>query len=244
MTVTWVEDANTLAIRAAVYLADLVSAKPEAAIALPTGATPLGLYRQLVLARQAGGFDPHRAKFFNLDEFVGKSVADPQSYGGFLWRHLFEPLGIRADQVRLLHGAAADAQAECDDFEKTIAAAGGLDLAILGLGRNGHVAFNEPGSDWTAGTRCVALTEMTRTAQSTLYRDPAEVPLAGLTMGLPTIRQARAILLLVSGTGKSDAMRAVLRGRPDPLWPVTAILDHPNLTIIADRAVCPEDSVC
>lgn len=237
MHLTWTNGPDNLAEKAAEVVANLLERKPDAAIALPTGTTPLGLYRCLVAQHQAGRLTCASARFFNLDEFAGKSQHDPRSYGGFLWSNLFVPLGVRSEQVRLLQGDAPDPVAECRSFERAIAAAGELDLAILGLGLNGHVAFNEPGSDWTAPTRPVVLAEETRSAQSTLYPDPTEVPQQGLTMGIPTIMAARAILLLVSGTGKDAAFAAILRNRPDPAWPATAILDHPNLTVLADATL-------
>lgn len=237
MTPIWLENSEALSQYAADHVAALLSAKPDAAIAVPTGATPLGLYRRLIALHDSGAFDGTRAHFFNLDEFVGKSADDPRSYGHFLWQHLFRPMKIRPSQARLLRGDAADTDAECLAFERAIEDVGGLDLAILGLGRNGHIAFNEPGSDWNARTRLVALTEKTRAAQAVLYPDPAEVPAAGLTMGVATIMRAKAILLLVAGDGKDEAVAALLRGIPDQNWPVTALLDHPNVTVLADRQI-------
>lgn len=237
MNPIWLENSDALSEWAAHHVAALLVDKPEAVIAVPTGATPLGLYRRLVGLHDSGAFDGTRARFFNLDEFVGKSADDPRGYGHFLWQHLFRPLKIQPSQVRLLRGDAADTDAECLAFERAIEDVGGLDLAILGLGRNGHIAFNEPGSDWNAGTRLVALTEKTRAAQAVLYPDPAEVPAAGLTMGVATIKRAKAILLLVAGDGKDEAVAALLRGVPDKNWPVTALLDHPNVTVVADRQV-------
>lgn len=237
MTPIWLENSEALSQYAADHVAALLADKPDAVIAVPTGATPLGLYRRLIALHDSGAFDGTRAHFFNLDEFVGKSADDPRSYGHFLWQHLFRPMKIRPSQVRLLRGDAADTDAECLAFERAIKDVGGLDLAILGLGRNGHIAFNEPGSDWNAGTRLVALTEKTRAAQAVLYQDPAEVPAAGLTMGVATIMRAKAILLLVAGDGKDEAVAALLRGIPDQNWPVTALLDHPNVTVLADRQI-------
>jgi glucosamine-6-phosphate deaminase len=214
---------------------ELLSRKPDASIALPTGSTPLGLYHHLVRLHGAGRFACGQARFFNLDEFVGLASDDARSYGAFLWHHLFHPLAIRPDQVRLLRGDAPDLAAECRGFDRAIAAAGGLDLAILGLGANGHVAFNEPGDGWDIATHEVALAEMTRRAQLGRFASMEAVPARGLTMGLGTIRAARALLLLVSGPSKAAALSAILRGTPDLNWPVTAILQHPHLTVLADR---------
>jgi glucosamine-6-phosphate deaminase len=239
LQLTWLDNATQLAELAARQIAALLAEKPEAVLALPTGSTPLGLYQQLNTLQARGDIDVSQARFFNLDEFVGKSIADANSYAAFLWRHCFTPLGIKPAQVRLLQGDAVDRAGECRRFDEAIAAAGGLDLAILGLGTNGHVAFNEPGSDWLAPTREVVLETATKQAQQGLYSNPADVPHHGLTMGIATIRAARAILLLVSGANKAAAVDAMLRGEPDPAWPVTAILDHPRLTILGDKKLRP-----
>lgn len=239
MNIVWTENPERLASRAAEIVAELLKAKPDAAIALPTGSTPLGMYRALADLKAAGAFPCERAKFFNLDEFSGKSIGDPQSYAAFLWMHFFSPLGITSEQVRLLDGGATNLRQECEAFEAAIDAAGGLDLAILGLGRNGHVAFNEPGCDWQARTRQVRLTAETREAQRVLYDNPLDVPVEGLTMGIPTILSAKTILLLVSGDGKSTALRALMRGSPDPDHSVTAITGHPSLIVLVDEALRP-----
>lgn len=239
MQIDWTETSTELAEHAAAIIAALLEAKSDAAIALPTGNTPLGLYRHLAELQRAGRLSCDGARLFNLDEFTGKSKNDPRSYGAFLWQHLLQPLAIKPGQVRLLRGDAPDVEAECRHFDQAIAAAGGLDLAVLGLGSNGHVAFNEPGSDWDSITREVVLADTTRQAQHGLFDTDADVPRRGLTMGLRTIREARAILLLVSGSSKADALAAFLRGRPDKNWPVTALLGHPNLAIVADGRLNP-----
>ncbi len=157
---------------AADYVAALLAEKPAAVLALPTGETPLGLYRTLATRQAAGAVDLHAASFFNLDEFEGKGLADADSYASFLMANAFGPLSIAPDKLRLLRGDAPDAEAECLAYDAAIAAAGGLDLAILGLGRNGHVAFNEPGDDWSLETHRVRLTESTRAAQGGIYARP------------------------------------------------------------------------
>lgn len=219
---------------AADLVAALLARKRDAVIALPTGETPLGLYRVLAARQAQGVVDCHSARFFNLDEFEGKGLADPGSYAGFLMANAFGPMGILPDQLRLLQGDAPDAEAECRTYDAEIAAAGGLDLAILGLGRNGHVAFNEPGDDWSLETHRVRLTESTRAAQSGLYASPDDVPDYGLTMGVATVLKARKLLLLVSGQGKEEALKALFSGTVDPDRSVTALVGHPDLTVLRD----------
>jgi glucosamine-6-phosphate deaminase len=239
MNLIWVEDAEALAEAAAARVAALLAIQPTAVIALPTGATPLGLYERLIARRQAGSLRPDEARFFDLDEFLGLPASDRRSYAGFLARHLFGPLGLRADRIRLLDGAAADPDAECRAYDAAIEAAGGLDLAVLGLGANGHVAFNEPGDDWALGTHVVTLADSTRRAQGLLFASESEVPRRGLTLGIASLRAARALLLLVQGEGKAAALGALRAGVADRRWPVTALLDHPDLTVLADRELRP-----
>ncbi|HEY4164684.1 MAG TPA: glucosamine-6-phosphate deaminase [Dongiaceae bacterium] len=229
------KSAEQMAEAAAQEFLEVLKRKPAATVALPTGNTPLILYSRLAALRREGRFSCDRARFFNLDEFIGKSAEDDQSYAAFLWRHAFQPLEIAPGQVRLLRGDAADPRAECLAFEQAIADAGGIDLAILGLGANGHIAFNEPGSSWDSETHEIVLTLESRRGQLGLFATEAEVPPRAITMGVKTIRSARQILLLVSGWAKSNALAALLRKGPDPQWPVTALLDHPNLTVLAEE---------
>ena len=235
MELTWVEDEVELAEGAAAEVARLVAVKPQASIALATGRTPRGLYRRLVQKFEAGTLAVDGVRFFNLDEFVGLPAEDPRSYSAYLWKHVLGPLEVRAARVRLLKGDAVDLAGECRAYDDVIAAAGGLDIAILGLGTNGHIAFNEPGDDWAAGTHVVTLAASTRRAQHHLFASEAEIPTRGLTMGIATIRAARSVILLAMGEGKAAALAALRGGKPDPAWPATALLGHPDLTVFADR---------
>ena len=146
--------------------ADLVAAqlksKPRSVLALPTGSTPLALYAELVRRSRGGFANLAEARIFDLDEYRGLPSSDPSSYAAFIRAHLTAPLGLADDHVRLLRGDAPDPQAECDDYERAIAQLGGIDLCVLGLGENGHIAFNEPGSAWDTRTRVVELAASTR----------------------------------------------------------------------------------
>ena len=185
----------------------------------------------------AGEVSLSTARFFNLDEYVGVGQDDPHSFAAFLRRHFLDPAAIPPEHVRLLRGDAIDLAAEAAAHDAAVAARGGLDLAILGLGSNGHIAFNEPGAYWDAGTHVLPLTEATRIANAAYFADSFLVPSHGLTMGIGMIRAARRVLLLVSGLTKAEALGALLAGRPDPDWPVTALCDHPGLTVIADSVL-------
>jgi glucosamine-6-phosphate deaminase len=231
MQLLWCDTPACFNSRAAEHVLAAYARNPRLSIALPTGLTPLGLYT--VLRRREIALPGVR--WFNLDDYVGLAAEHPLSYAHFLRVNLFEGLSVLESNIRLLHGAAPDLEAECRDYDRAIEQAGGLDLAILGLGANGHIAFNEPGASWDQATHVVELSEQTRTTNSRQQGDT--VPALGITMGIGTVRSAREILLLVSGEAKREALRALRNGRPDPQWPVTSLLDHPALTVIADSGL-------
>ena len=210
---------------------------PQPVLALPTGNTPLGLYGELIARAKAGTLNLTRARIFNLDEFVGVTRFDSHSYAAFLERHLIAPLQLDAAQVRLLQGDAADLQAECQAFDLAIKQCGGLDLCLLGLGMNGHIGFNEPGSEWDTRTHLVPLSAVTRAAQR--QDDAWEIPTWGITMGIKTMLEARRVLLMIAGNGKDAARRALYGGVADRTWPVTSLLAHPDLTVIELCASAP-----
>jgi len=237
MQLEWTETGEAFAGQAAARVASLLAETPDAAIALPTGSTPIGLYARLRAMEAAGELPLSHAHFFNLDEYVGVAPANRHSFAAFLRRHLLDEADIPAEHIRLLRGDAPDIEAEAAAHDAAVAARGGLDLAILGLGSNGHIAFNEPGAPWDAGTHVVPLTEATRMANAAYFPDGFQVPSHGLTMGIGMIRAARRVLLMVSGPAKAEALGALLAARPDPDWPVTALCGHPGLTVIADAAL-------
>jgi glucosamine-6-phosphate deaminase len=175
--------------------------------------------------------------YFNLDEYVGVAPQDSHSFAAFLGRHFLTEAQIPPGHIRLLRGDAADIAAEARAHDEAVAARGGLDLAILGLGGNGHIAFNEPGADWNAGTHVVPLTEETRAANAAYFDDGFAVPGQGVTMGIGMLRAARRILLMVSGTAKAEALTMLLAGKADPAWPVTALCGHPDLVVVADKGL-------
>jgi glucosamine-6-phosphate deaminase len=240
MQIEWTDSAEAFADRAAGHVAAHLAAAPGGAVALPTGSTPIGLYARLRALEAAGEARLSAARYFNLDEYVGVGPADPHSFAAFLRRHFLDPAAIPAGQVRLLRGDAPDIAAEAAAHDAAVAAAGGLDLAILGLGGNGHIAFNEPGARWDASTHVVPLTEATRVANAAYFADGFAVPTHGLTMGIGMLRAARRVLLMVSGLAKADALAALLAGERNPAWPVTALCGHPGLVVIADAALKPD----
>jgi glucosamine-6-phosphate deaminase len=233
-TILWRRRGSEFSRAAADRVAALLARHPEAVIALPTGQTPLGLYAELVARAAAKQLPAAQARFFNLDDYLGVSAAHPLSYARFLREHFLMPAGVPEEHIRLLRGDAVEIEAECREYEAAIAAAGGLDLAILGLGTNGHIGFNEPGNDWSAPTHVVRLSPETRATHVAQTHGKFAIPEYGITVGISTILAAREILLLVAGEAKARALAAFRAGIPDSQWPVTALLTHRNLTVLAE----------
>jgi glucosamine-6-phosphate deaminase len=223
---------GAFATAAADWVCQHVREKPASVLALPTGNTPLGLYSELIDRSRAAMVNLDAVRVFNLDEYCGLPQSDPHSYAWFLHRHLIAPAVLAGAQVRLLQGDAPDIEAECHDYDAAVADCGGVDLCVLGLGVNGHVAFNEPGSAWDLRTHVVHLSHATRAAHERQSSVPWSIPAWGITMGIKTLIEARHILLLIAGTHKETARAAVYAGVADSQWPVTGLLDHPSLTII------------
>jgi glucosamine-6-phosphate deaminase len=216
---------------AADLLAAAMASRPQLVLALPTGRTPLPFYDELARRREAGAIDLGRARAFNLDELV-LPPEDPRTFRAFMARHAWERTGLRRERCDIPNGAAADLEGECRRYEDAIAAAGGIDLAVLGVGADGHVAYNLPGP-MTLPTHVVRLPDGLAAALGV----PAEAwPLRAITMGLGTIRGARAILVLATGASKATAVRALARGPEDPQWPCTFLTGHPDILVLADRA--------
>jgi glucosamine-6-phosphate deaminase len=218
-------------------LARLLASQPELVLGLPTGRTPIPLYRCLVELFRSGRVDFSRATTFNLDEFVGISRRDPCSYRAFMQRHLFDHVNLALEHIHFLNGTAADAARECARYERAIERAGGIDLQILGLGTNGHIGFNEPGPALIAGTHRTRLSAATRRANAGLFggRLPA-VPREALSMGMATILHARRIVLVATGASKASSVARMLRGAVTPRLPASFLQLHRHAEVWLDRA--------
>jgi glucosamine-6-phosphate deaminase len=228
-----------LAAEAADIVAACLRENPHSVLALPTGRTPIGLYGELVRRSHLGELDLSEARIFNLDEYCGIPATDPSSFAAALQRHLIEPCELRAAQVRLFDGAAADLEAECRCYERALAECGGIDLCVLGVGANGHIAFNEPGAHWNRRTHVVELAPSTRAAFEAA-RPGRAAPTHGLTLGIQNILEARRVLLLIASPDKRAATAALYRGVADNTWPVTCLAGHSDATVIELYApACP-----
>jgi len=220
--------------RAAEIVVARVNAKPAAILGLPTGGTPLGMYAELAKAVRENRLDLSRVKTFNLDEYCGLPVDNPQSYFTFMNENFYTPCGLYPCQHNIPNGLAADPCAEALAYDEAIRAAGGIDLQVLGIGHNGHIGFNEPGTPADSRTHAVAITERTRQANARFFDSIHDVPTRAITMGIRTIMESREILLLANGADKAEIVAAALRGPVTPENPASFLQPHPRFTVILD----------
>jgi glucosamine-6-phosphate deaminase len=226
------DDYAAMSAAAAQIVTDLVRQKPNAVLCLPTGSTPLGFYQAL---RQSS-VSLSQVTTFNLDEYRGLTKEHDQSYYNFMRTNLFDHVDIDLAKTNIPNGMAPDPEAEVASYEAAIEAAGGIDIALLGLGHNGHIGFNEPGTPWDARTRRVQLATKTIEANARFFGSPEEVPTEALTMGIGTILESKQILLLVSGEGKAEILKQVLEGPLTTAVPGSVLRTHPNVIALVDKA--------
>jgi glucosamine-6-phosphate deaminase len=231
-----VGDATAVADRAAAHVVARLRSQHAVTLGFATGATMKPVYARLVAATRAGEISFAPVSSFNLDEYVGIAPQSPGSFHAYMQAHLFGHVDMEAGQARIPDGMAGDIAAEAARYEALIAASGGIDLLLLGIGANGHIAFNEPGSDFASRTREIRLDEATRIAEARNFPDPASVPERAITMGIATILEARSILLLATGPEKAAAVAAAIEGPIGPACPASALRLHDNVHIICDEA--------
>lgn len=229
-----VEDYFALSSFAGDLLLEALHERPDIVLGLPTGRTPEGMYEHIVAecGREYRCFS--RAQTFNLDEYVGIPPAHPGSYYTYMRHHLFDHVDIRESHIHIPDGSAANLERECRRYEEAIAEAGGLDLTFLGLGRNGHIGFNEPGTPFDSRTRVVDLTESTRRANAPEFQD-GHVPTRAITIGIGTILEAKRIVLFASGREKAAIVSRFASEEPDESLPATALHRHRDVTVVVDR---------
>jgi glucosamine-6-phosphate deaminase len=225
--------ADQAALAAARTIVRQLRMRPDSVLGLPTGRTAAPMYA--ALARLAPDFS--RAHTFNLDEFIGLSPHDPRSFRAFMDRHLFRHINIAPRHVHFLRGDAADPVEECARFERALSAAGGIDLLTLGIGRNGHIGFNEPGRALFARTHRARLAPSTRRANAAAFGGRAsDVPAEAMSMGMGTILTAASIVLIATGRSKAPAIRRMLNGCVTTRVPASFLQLHRDVTLILDRA--------
>jgi glucosamine-6-phosphate deaminase len=217
-------------------VADLVARRPDAVLGLATGGSPVPVYRDLAGRVAAGELSLARCRAFLLDEYVGLPPGHPHSYRAFVARELEAGVDLPAGAVRAPDVHAADLVAACEEYEAAIRAAGGVDLQLLGIGTDGHIAFNEPGSSLASRTRIKTLTERTRRDNARFFDSPDDVPHHVVTQGVGTILDARHLVLVAIGASKAPAVARAVEGPVTAMCPASALQLHPHVTVVADRA--------
>ena len=215
----------------------LLRDKPDAVLGLATGSSPLALYDELARRHAEEGLSFARARAFLLDEYVGLPPEHPERYAAVIDRELAGRVDFAPGAVRGPDGGAADLPAACAEYEAAIRAAGGVDLQVLGIGTDGHLAFNEPGSSLASRTRIKTLTEQTRQDNARFFHgDAAAVPQHVLTQGLGTIMEARHLVLVATGRAKAEAVHRMVEGAVSAMWPASVLQLHPHVTVLLDDA--------
>lgn len=231
---------------AAAYIAKRINqfnptAQRPFVLGLPTGSTPIGTYKELIHLYETGKVSFENVVTFNMDEYIGIPENHPESYHTFMWDHFFSHINIKKENVNILNGNAADPEAECREYEDKIASYGGIDLFMGGIGPDGHIAFNEPGSSLNSRTRVKSLTTDTIIANSRFFdNDINKVPKTALTVGVATIMSAKEVLILANGHNKARALYHAVEGSVNHMWTISVLQMHPKGIIVCDDAATVE----
>lgn len=244
MKVIEVKDYQEMSNRAAEYISEKVRRSKKFNLGLATGGTPVGTYRNLIQDHKENHTSYKGVTTFNLDEYAGLSGDDPNSYRHYMNEQLFNHIDIEKHNTYIPQGDATDLEKECADYEKLVSDHGGIDLQILGIGSNGHIGFNEPGTSFESNTHIVELARSTREANSRYFASVEDVPERAVTMGIATIMKSREIVLLISGENKKEALSRFLHNEVTESFPASVLRNHPNVTIIADQAALANEKVC
>jgi len=220
---------------AATKVAKVLNAKPNAVLGLATGSSPLGLYKELIRMHKEEGLDFSQVSTFNLDEYVGLPSSHPQSYHYFMNENLFKHINIAPQNVHIPSGTTDNYVAFCKWYEQRIVDRGGIDLQVLGIGSDGHIAFNEPSSSLGSRTRIKTLARQTIEDNARFFDKPEDVPIYAITMGVGTVLEAREILLVANGEGKAQAVQAAIEGPITSMWTASALQLHRDVTFFLDR---------
>ena len=230
------KDYDAMSRRAATIIAAQIVAKPDCVLGLATGSSPVGTYKNLVAWNKQGDISFKEVRSVNLDEYYGLSGDHDQSYRYFMQTNLFDHVDIVPENTNVPNGLAQDPAAEGERYEALVASLGYADLQLLGMGRNGHIGFNEPCGEFPLITHLVDLTESTIEANARFFSSADDVPKQALSMGIGTIMKARKILVVVSGEDKADAVAKAVQGPIAPEVPASILQLHPDVTIVGDEA--------
>lgn len=231
-----VKDYTEMSEKACEILVDRMQNNKNPLIGLATGSTPEGLYQLLIDKNKQGKIDFSNTKTFNLDEYVGLADEDPSSYHYFMNDKLFNHIEIPNENIFLPSGAAPDIEQECEVYEAAIKQAGPIDIQLLGIGGNGHIGFNEPGTAFDSRTHIVDLDKSTIESNARFFDSIDDVPTKAITMGIGTILDSKEILMIISGKNKQSAVKQLLSGIVTEDVPASALHNHPNVTVIIDEA--------
>ena len=236
MKIIRTKDYEEMSRKAANLISAQILLKPDCVLGLATRSTPIGIYDQLVEWYKKGDLDFSTVKTVNLDEYKGLTRDNEQSYYYFMHHHLFDRVNIDEENTHVPNGQVENGDEECLRYEALIKSMGGVDLQLLGLGRNGHIGFNEPAADFPKITHCVDLTESTIEANKRFFASADEVPRQAYTMGIGTIMKADKILVVANGEDKADAVAAMVQGKINPEVPASILQLHNNVILVADEA--------
>ena len=243
MRIIKAKDYDDMSRKAANIISAQIITKPNCVLGLATGSTPIGTYARLVEQYKQGDLDFSSVTTVNLDEYKGLNRENDQSYYYFMHDNLFSKVNINLERTFLPDGMEPDAKKACEDYNRVIAATGGVDLQLLGLGHNGHIGFNEPADYFEAETHCDDLTESTITANRRFFASEEEVPRQAYTMGIKTIMQAKKVLLVVSGADKAAIVKEAFFGAITPKVQASVLQLHNDVIIVADEAALSEVSL-
>ena len=235
MRIIKAKDYRDLSRKAANIISAQIIMKPDCVLGLATGSSPVGTYKQLIEWYNKNDLDFSEVTSINLDEYKGLSPEDPQSYRYFMNTHLFDHVNIDKNRTFVPDGLATDPEKACAEYNANIIKQGGIDLQLLGIGRNGHIGFNEPSDHFENETHCVDLTETTIQANKRFFDSEKDVPKQAYTMGIGTIMRCRKILVVVNGKDKAEILKQVIQGPVTPEVPGSILQFHPDCTIIADE---------
>lgn len=234
MKVIKVKDYNELSLEAAKVMIELIKNKPNATLGLATGSSPIGLYQNLISAYNNNEISFKNITTFNLDEYCGLPKEHFESYYSFMHRNLFDHVDIKEENVHLPSSLGSDLQKNCDEYTELLNNAV-VDIQLLGIGGNGHIGFNEPGTSFESTTQIIKLAEKTRQDNKRFFNSIDEVPTHAITMGIKNIMNAKSILLVASGKSKADAVYKLLNGEVTESFPASILKNHPNVTVIIDE---------
>lgn len=235
MNVLIYDTEEQIGIAAGNYMCGQVLQKPDSVLGLATGSTPIKAYKQMIDLYSKGVVDFSKVTTFNLDEYVNLDVKDKNSYHTFMHENLFDHVNIPEESINFLDGNAQDLEQECRDYENKIKKAGGIDIQLLGIGSNGHIAFNEPADCFQRWSHVVTLKESTVKDNSRFFKSIDEVPTQAVTMGIGSIMQAKKILIIALGTNKAKAIKQLIDGNVTPMCPASVLQFHTDVTLMLDK---------